>query len=238
MALQLVLSKTSISSDCNTLVFSDTTGNYNVSTNPGGYGSPNPNRSDLYMMILVNLRPNTGRIPILVPAYNFNTASTWTVTLSQDGWYEIYAFSTVIYASGTTYQLGYITYDLSTNVFYKSLQNNNIGHSVTDTAWWIPTTDTEDFIAAAALVQPNTYQTTLNDVELCRSVKCKSKALFQAAEEKSSADPQEDHNIDMYEKIRLRVEAAQVAASLSIFDDAEEFIEDITKLCVKCNCCC
>ncbi len=242
MALALQLSKTSISSDCATLVFSDTTGNYSASPpiNLTGYGTPNAARADLYMLVLVNLRSNSGtdRQPIIVPAYDFNTASTWTVTLSQDGWYEIYAFSTVIYAGGTTYQLGYMTYDLATNLFYKSIQNNNIGHAVTDAAWWTSIFTIEDLINAVAIVQPNTYEVTLNDVEVCRSVKCKAKALFQAAEEISCSDSEDDHNINMYEKIRLLVEAAEVAAALSIYDDAQEFIEDISKLCVKCGCGC
>ncbi len=238
MGLIIELAKTSISSDCATLVFSDVTPPYNASTAPNGYGTPNPDRSDLYMMILVNLRANSGRQPILVPAYNFNTASTWTVTLSQDGWYEIYAFSTIVYAGGTTYLTGYVTYDISSNKFYKSLQDGNIGHAVTDPVWWVATTDINDFINAIDLVQPNTYTTTLNDVELCRSVKCKAKALFQAAEEDDCSSPDNDCTLQNYEKIRLRVEAAEVAAALSNYADSEEFIEDITKLCQKCGCGC
>ncbi len=240
MALQQVLSKTSITSDCITLAFSDTTGNYDVSTNPTGYGTPNATRASLYMMVLVNLRSNGGsdRQPIIVPTYNFNTAATWTVTLSQDGWYEIYSFSTVIYAGGTTYQLGYITYDLASNAFYKSIQNNNIGHAVSDPAWWVATVDINDFINAISLVQPNTYTATLNDVELCRSVKCKAMALFQAAEEDDCSTPDNDCVLQTYEKIRLRVESALVAAAEFNYADSEVFIEDITKLCQRCGCGC
>lgn len=39
--LQLKLSKVSLSVDGSQLVVQDTTGNYNASTNPGGYGTPN-----------------------------------------------------------------------------------------------------------------------------------------------------------------------------------------------------
>lgn len=44
MGLQLKLSKVSLSTDGTTLIVQDTTGDYDVSTNPGGYGSPNPVR--------------------------------------------------------------------------------------------------------------------------------------------------------------------------------------------------
>ena len=46
------------------------------------------------------------------------------------------------------------------------------------------------------------------------------------------------YSIQTYEKIRLRVEAAQVAAALQNYSDAQEFADDLTRLCVKCNCNC
>jgi len=45
MGLQLKLSKVSLSADGTTLIVQDTTGNYNSTTNPGGYGTPNPVRA-------------------------------------------------------------------------------------------------------------------------------------------------------------------------------------------------
>lgn len=42
MALQIKLSQVSLSTDGTVLTVQDTTGAYNVSTNPGGYGTPNP----------------------------------------------------------------------------------------------------------------------------------------------------------------------------------------------------
>ena len=50
MALILQVAKDSITSDCKTLAYSDHTGNYNVSTNPGGYGAPNETRANLYIL--------------------------------------------------------------------------------------------------------------------------------------------------------------------------------------------
>ncbi len=240
MALVQVLEKTSISSDCITLVISDSTGAYNVSANPGGYGTPNPARASLYMIFFCNLRSATGaRTPIDVPAYNYNTVASWAITLSQDGWYELYAFSTIAYDVATTYALGDITFDVGTNSFYKSLQAGNIGNAVSNAAWWEVTTDIDDFIAATGASQPNAYDVTLNDVELCRSVKCKAMALFQAAEaDDCSCDDNNDCALQPYEKIRLRVEAALVAAALQDYADAQEFVDDITRLCIRCGCGC
>ncbi len=238
MALIQEFEKTSISSNCNTLVFSDVTPQYNITTAPNGYGPPNATRASLYMQVFVNLRLSSGRQPIDVPTYDKNTASTWTVTLSQDGWYEIYAFSCPLYDAGTTYETDYITYDLSSDAYYISLQDSNTGNAVSDTDWWEVVTDIEDFINAGIISQPGIYDVTLNDVELCRSVKCKGLALFQAAEQCDCDEDDGDCVIQPYEKIRLRVEAAEVAAALENYTDAQEFIDDISRLCVKCNCAC
>lgn len=50
MALQLKLSQDSLSTDGTTLIVKDTTGAYNASTNPGGYGTPNPDASSLVQL--------------------------------------------------------------------------------------------------------------------------------------------------------------------------------------------
>jgi hypothetical protein len=50
MALQLKLTKYSLSDDGTTLVVKDTTGAYNGSTNPGGYGTPNPDPATLVQL--------------------------------------------------------------------------------------------------------------------------------------------------------------------------------------------
>lgn len=239
MGLVLQLVKTSISADCNTLVISDSTGVYNVSINPGGYGAPNPARNTLYMILFCNLRDSSGnRTPVTIPSYNYNTVTSWTITLSQDGWYELYAFSTIVWAGGTTYAQGNIVFDVASNSFYVSQVSSNTGNAVTNVAYWLPTTNILDFIAATAASQANAYDVTLNDVELCRSVKCKANALFQAVEQDDMSINTNDCTIQPYEKIRLRVEAALVANAEFIYSDAAEFIDDLNTLCAKCNCAC
>jgi len=47
-----------IKSACTQLAFYDTTGEYNVSTNPGGYGSPNPNTGSFTSAILTIITPD------------------------------------------------------------------------------------------------------------------------------------------------------------------------------------
>ncbi len=51
MPLQLSLSRESLSSDFQNSYIHQDTGDYNVTTNPGGFGTPNPERSDIYVKI-------------------------------------------------------------------------------------------------------------------------------------------------------------------------------------------
>lgn len=235
MSLVLNIEKSSTSSDCATLTIVDNTGNYNVSTNPTGYGSPNESRVNLRLGVFVNLMKSTGREPVSVPAYNEATATTWTVTLTEDGWYEIYGFACFEYSSGTTYDIGHITYDPSTDLFYKSLVAGNIGNALSDTDSWEATTDVEDFSAAIADGQSDVYECTDNTVELCRSRKCEAQAILKA--ECCECD---DCQMKDYEKIRLKIEAAAIAGELENYTRAQKIIENIQVLCenidADCGC--
>lgn len=234
MSLQLKLTKTSTSSDCLTLIFGDTTGNYDVSINPGGYGAPNQARVTLNLLVLVNLRKSTGREPVVVPSYTKTTGASWTVSLNEDGWYEMYAFGCLAWGSGITYQLGYITYDLGTDTYYKSLQASNTNHAVSDASWWIATTDVDDFTIARALSQPDTYDVTLNEVEKCRSTKCWAKIFKKAG----CCECEDACKLKDFTKVDLKLKACTVAEAERDYSGAQELIENLQLLCEDNDCGC
>lgn len=240
MSLQLAVQYTSITSDCGTVVITDTTGNYNASTNPTGYGAPNDARSILYLQLLVNLRKSTGREVITVPSYNQNTASSWTITITEDGWYEVYLFGCQAWGAGFTYGLNAIAFDVATNKFYQSIQAANHNNAVTNATWWKSITDIEDFIlsetASISGASANTmYDTTTNKIELCRSKKCEGKMLLKQVEDGCC----DDCGIAEYERVRMKIEAAAYDESLFNYSDAQEIVEDLNNICANlsdCNC--
>ncbi len=234
MALVLSVVKTSISANCNTLVVSDATGNYNVSTNPGGYGAPNPARSSLYINLIVNVVTSAGRQNVPIPAVTssayYNTVSSWTMTVSQDGWYELYMFATAAYSGGTTYQLNYIAYDPVSNAFYQSQSNSNTGQSLSNATYWLQITDITKFALATQSGDPNSYDTTTNYIELCRSIKCEATALSNASSDCCAAD-----QLQQYEKIRMKIEGATYSGGAALFSQAQTIVEDLTAICTS-NC--
>lgn len=222
--LQLILSKSSTSTDCGTVIIIDST----PTGGSTGYGGSNPARNTLYMNFFATQKLSTENVTLIVPTYNYNTGASWSISITSDGWYEFYAFSCLLYSSGTTFQLNYITYDSGTNAFYKSLQNTNLNHAVSDPAWWQATNNIDDFVAAINASQPNVYSVNFDDIELCRSYKCEANML--AAVQGCGCSPQ-DCSMQDYEKVRMKIEGANNDYAASNFLGAQITIENISSIC-------
>jgi hypothetical protein len=50
------------------------------------------------------------------------------------------------YAAGVTYALAAQVYDSTTDAYYQSVQAANLGHAVTDAAWWLPITSFDHYV--------------------------------------------------------------------------------------------
>jgi len=234
MALVLALEKTSITSNCATIVNTDITGVYNLTTNPGGYGAPNETRANLYIKFLTNLRKSTGREPISITAYNENTASVWSYTITESGWYEHYMFACLAWSSIITYAAGEIAYDVATDAYYKSVSAGNLNNAVTSATFWTVTVDVVDFTAAVALPQANVYEVTLNKVEICSLRKCEGQMLLKA-----KCDCCDECALQEYEKVRMKLEAITYEEALGNYTEAQEIVEDLNVVCenlADCGC--
>lgn len=227
MALELKISKSSITSNCATLTIADTTGNYSA-TNTSGYGAPNEARANLYNKLFVTLKKSTGDVVIAIDAYDENTASSWTVDISEDGWYELYLFGCLAWGSGITYETDYITYDAATDTYYKSLQDSNTNNAVTDPAWWEAVDEVADFKAAIALDQPDTYAGFDDFVEKCNSTVCRARAWAQdSAKERSTNSCCNG----AYNEIDYQLAGAEINEAAEAFSKAQVNIETIQSLC-------
>ncbi len=231
MALVLVVAKSSISSDCGTLTIVDNTGNYNASTNPTGYGAPNETRANLFLKLWLTLKKTDGDEWITIAAYNENTASSWEITITEDGYYEAYLFGCLAWSSGTTYAINHITYSSSTDIFYKSLQNSNTNHAVTNTDWWTPVTDVAELKAAVAASQANVYADVHEWIEMCNSQVCKARAYLKK-ECKCKGGKGCNCN-QTFDEIRYLLDGAVIHNALATYTKGQAIIEAIQN---KCNC--
>ena len=110
-----------LSSDAHTLVMTDTTGAYNATTNPGGYGGVNPAVGDFSAMTVTILRPDpetllpTNSVTIDVyPTLPSSSSGTFDLTalliegadgVLPDGWYELTVSSTYDVGAETTVEV-------------------------------------------------------------------------------------------------------------------------------------
>lgn len=233
MALVLNVDHSATSTSCGELTILDNTGNYNVSTNPTGWGSPNAVRSDYYIKLILALKKTTGDEYITVDAYNDNTVTSWTVDITEDGYYQVFAFACLAWNSGTTYALGHVVYSAAQDQYYKSLQASNLNNAVTVAAYWEVADEISDFTAAVdTYSQTLTYYSTDNHVELCNSRKCMAKALVNlgcGCEDCDCHDPHHPANI------RLKIEMAEANEGLEQYTIAQEIIENLQEICTCVN---
>lgn len=89
----------------------ESTGNYNVTTNPGGYGAPNPAYAD-YAHYAIIRKKNVNMVAdsvLVIDAYNPLSALQFAATRTVDGWYEGVKLNILVWTAGA-YPLGTVRY--------------------------------------------------------------------------------------------------------------------------------
>ena len=89
MALQLKLSRVGINKDGTEMYLSDVTGNYVVTDNEGGWGVPNPLRSEKALFVQGIQHTSTTDDSTVFADYDPETVVNFTLKPTVDGYYEI-----------------------------------------------------------------------------------------------------------------------------------------------------
>lgn len=152
-----------------TLTFSSTlvtltndTGDYNVSTNPTGYGTPNPAFAALAHYAIIR-KKNVNDVADAVQsltAYDEETAESFTCSRAIDGWYEGTLIDILIWTAGT-YASGYVVY--YNGVIYQSSTSTTGTPGVSGD--WTVITDLEDIEDAATVYTYAIGRTTAYDAD-------------------------------------------------------------------------
>lgn len=164
MALQLALAKGELDPTAGTQVLEDSTGSYNATTNPTGYGTPNAARNTLALFVRVyNNRFDgssdvTGTLLVDVPDNSDPTAVTkWTITLVDEGWLKATIYGVRFLDVAISLQVGEIVWDDSNNVLKRILTKSGSGPYVyTTTTATVADLENTNYIVAYSTVF-NTY---------------------------------------------------------------------------------
>lgn len=99
----------------NIITLRDDTGNFITATNPGGYGYPNTPRNLVALFIVAQYKTTKGDVSQAVSPYDPLSASTFNITISNDGWYKFSMLHIPIYdpLEILNYSPGQVLYDTS-----------------------------------------------------------------------------------------------------------------------------
>lgn len=115
MALVQVFQVTE-SQDGTIVYVNDETGDYDASSNTGGYGAPNTERTDLALIILGKYKASTGDTSFSFAAYDPEIVTQFSVTgLDTDGRHEYKVYSVPRSGTEGAAVLNKFRYDFSTN---------------------------------------------------------------------------------------------------------------------------
>lgn len=227
MALSINIVKSSLNSDGTVMNLSDDTGAYNVSTNPGGYGTPNPDRNQVAIFLLAYNKRSDGDVSLSIASYNKTTATTWAVTLNKDGWQQVNAYGLQLYDVNTEFSISELVYNSGTDEIWKILTKSGSGpytytHSVATTA---DLEDTNNVIA---------YKSTLNTLTLVNYDKCLFKANKKYYDDLGADSPAlavMDLNFNTYLKLDSYGKAIAYDFAAGNYTNAEEMVEQAEKIC-------
>ena len=193
MALELQIAKGALDSTAGTLIISDSTGDYDASSNTTGFGSPNPARADVALFLRAYNNRYEGASDITgtlmtVTADDSDPAALtkWTATLIKDGWIKATVYGVLIYDTATSFELNEIVWNDSLNKLEKILTKSGSG----------PYTYTKEDATEADLEDSDNYirySTVLNTYAIPDLCECYLKSIntylqSQEADDKALAD--------------------------------------------------
>ena len=88
--------------------FLEATGVYNDPDNLGGFGTPNPERNSLAMLLVATHKKEAGDVPADVLPYNVETVASYTVLITPEvnGVLNYVILAIPLFVSGNTYAGG------------------------------------------------------------------------------------------------------------------------------------
>lgn len=142
------------------VILTNTTGDYSVS-NPGGYGTPNPDFSDFAHYAIIR-KKNVNEVAdeeLTIDSYDPDTAEEFDADRSVDGWHEGTMFDIGVWDSGTSYTGGTVTTGSVVEddgiVYLCGTSNSNSKPSLNPSKWTVVTdlTTIEDNTTLSATVE-------------------------------------------------------------------------------------
>lgn len=234
MALTLKLTQGAISADGLTFTVSDSTGNYNVSTNPGGYGSANTARESLGLKLVVTNKRFDGEDDLTdneceIESYDPTDVTQWTVNTLKSGWYQVTIFglhridTTPGAANSTSHAIGEIIMSDASDDIYRitgkvSVPGNEWEYEL------VEATDA-DLLNDEYTTEANSVYNWLITYELDRCLYFANKKYFQTYDKE---------DFDKYLDVDARLKAINYDFGFGNYAEAQKIVESLDNICENC----
>jgi hypothetical protein len=238
MALVINIVKSSINDEGTEMLLSDSTGSYEVSDNPGGYGTPNPERGDIALILVANnKRQDDGDVECTVQSYNPVSADEFTVELNKDGWYQIDTYGLRLYDTDVLFDVTEAVYDVATSQIRKIATVSGSGpYTYTYTVITKQDLDSNTVIKA--------HEATLNTLVLVTLSRCHTSAVrnyFNGASPVTNKTVMvDDANFNTAIKIDTYLKSINSSFALGNYTQGQLKVEQAEKICscIDDNCSC
>ena len=212
MALQIQVTKASVSNTGDKLFIDDTTGAYSSPDNEGGYGAPNEDRVDLGLLMVATQERTDASNAVVLDTHLPETVTQWGLATPADGWYMTNTYAARLFVNATTdYAVDEVTYDAG------SSEIRRITGGTTNTWTFDVITDADLADAQNIFISEVLY----NTFTLVRLTNTRYKLL-----KKYFADPT-DAKLDEYLEFDAKLKGVEYAFGLEQWADGQKMVENL-----------
>lgn len=248
MAFAIEIVKQLESTDCEYVLLSDQTGDYNVTTNPNGYGAPNPARNEVALFLVPRSYDsvegtNTDLAASTVQSGNDDplNATQWVLATAQDGYYPCDVAWIFLDASlaGTPINTGDYIYDTTLNNLYRStVDSNSTAPNVSLNDWILGSIEDAEF---DTFLVSSGQKSAVNITILCRAEDGYQKFTAQITKNilnnpNSTGCACLNRNQKKWERLHVLYNGAIVLDQQNRYIEAADVIKALSDMIVDINC--
>jgi hypothetical protein len=233
MALIENICQTATNADCTQYTITDQTGDYHVTENPGGYGAPNPARTDVALYLIGHkYRESTDDEDITAIINNTDpeNVTSWEIANSEDGYYYFDIMAVLIWIDSTTYAIGDLVF--FQQVWYKALTVNLNEEPTAVNVNWEIVPDLAD-----ELSNPTTASTVRYDMNYtCRVEICYATVVHDSGVICNGCTDCKGQVLQLYMKLDVLFQSMFINMSQDNWAEADKETRLIIGYCSKTNC--
>lgn len=248
MSLNLRLQNYAINDSGTVLTIQDVTGNYDATTNPGGYGTPNPARNSVALFLRTYQKRYDGGDTIIntlltsTPNNSAPTAVTsWDIALLTDSWLQATVYGLPLYSTSTLFSVNDLVWKVDTTQIIRIDTVSGSGpYTYTYTVMQQSDLENTDYGVA--------YSTVLNTYAIPSACVCLNKSrevYFKGLSATGNAAVYSNGNYGnpdwvRYQTIDSLVKSIVYGFAIEAYANAQRKIEQVENLCSclseTCNC--